>query len=279
MLSNTGISLPTDLWVPSSDEVHPQQSSQFALGIAKDFSKPLLSVSLEGYYKKMDHIIGYKEGATYLDMGEANSAAESKWTENITFGQGWSYGVELFVQKKIGRLNGWLGYTLSWTQLQFDSLNFGKKYYARYDRRHDISLVGIYKLTDKITVSGTWVYGTGNAISLGVEEFSSYSHNPFESMNNNFYNSQNNLIFSGERESLENKNNFRMGAYHRFDFGIQFHKQKKWFERTWDISIYNVYNRKNPFFYYNYTTNNNVGKLKQVSLFPVIPSITYSVKF
>ncbi len=277
LLTNTGISLPTDLWVPSNDKVHPQQSSQIAFGIAQDFSKPSLSVSLEAYYKKMDNIIGYKEGATYLDLGETNSASESRWLENITSGQGWSYGVELFVQKKVGRFNGWVGYTLSWTQLQFDSLNFGRKYYARYDRRHDISIVGIYKLTDKITLSGTWVYGTGNAISLGVQQYQSYNHNPLEI--NNFYNSAYNLSFRGEKEVIGNKNDFRMGAYHRLDVGIQFHKQKKWGERTWEISIYNAYNRKNPFFYYSYTDNNNVGKLKQVSLFPIIPSITYSFKF
>jgi hypothetical protein len=224
----------------------------------------------------MDNIIAYKEGATYLDLGEANSATESKWLENITSGQGWSYGVELFVQKKVGRFNGWVGYTLSWTQLQFDSLDFGRKYYARYDRRHDISIVGIYKLSDKITLSGTWVYGTGNAISLGVEQFQSYNHNPLE--NNTIYYSARNLNFRGEKEVIGNKNDFRMGAYHRLDIGIQFHKQKKWGERTWEISIYNAYNRKNPFFYYS-ENDNNVGKLKQVSLFPIIPSITYSFKF
>lgn len=282
LLTNTGISLPTDLWVPSNDYVHPQQSTQYALGLARDFNKPMLSVSLEGYYKKMNHIIGYKEGATYLDLSETSSASETKWSDNITSGQGWSYGVELFVQKKVGKFNGWIGYTLSWTQLQFDSLNFGRKYYARYDRRHDISVVGIYKLRENITISGTWVYGTGNAVSLATEQFNSFSHNPFENSSNqydyNFSPLTGNLYNSGEKESLQNKNGFRMGAYHRLDLGIQFHKKRKWGERTWEISVYNAYNRKNPFFYYSYTKN-NVGKLKQVSLFPIIPSITYSFKF
>jgi outer membrane receptor protein involved in Fe transport len=278
LLTNTGISLPTDLWVPSNEDVRPQQSSQVAIGIAKDLNNPQISVSLEGYYKKMDRIIGYKEGATYLDLSETSSASETKWADNITSGQGWSYGMEFFVQKKIGKFNGWIGYTLSWTQLQFDSINFGRKFYARYDRRHDISLVGIYKLTDKITISGTWVYGTGNAVSLPVEQFRTYSHNPFGDLEQYNYQRFENLYENGEKESIENKNNFRMGAYHRLDFGIQFHKQKKWGERTWEISFYNVYNRKNPFFYYNYT-HNNIGKLKQISLFPIIPSITYSFKF
>jgi len=277
MLTNTGISLPTDLWVPSTDRVHPQQSSQIALGIAQDFNKPRLSVSLEGYYKKMNHIIGYKEGASYINLNEVTSASESSWESNITSGQGWSYGIELLVQKKAGKFNGWIGYTLSLTQLQFDSINFGRKYYARYDRRHDISLVGIYQLSDKITLSATWVYGTGNAISLPVSQYKTYSHQPIGYYYE--FSETQNLYYNGEKQSIENKNDFRMGAYHRLDVGIQFHKKKKWGERIWEISFYNIYNRKNPFFYYQNFDEYDVGKLKQVSLFPIIPSITYSFKF
>lgn len=281
MLSNTGISLPTDLWVPSTDKVHPQQSSQIAVGIAKDLNKYPISVSLEGYYKKMSHIIGYKEGATYINIDEVNSASESTWEKNITSGQGWSYGVELFIQKKVGKFSGWIGYTLSWTQLQFDSINFGRKYFARYDRRHDVSLVGIYKLSDKITLSATWVYGTGNALSLPVSQYNAYSHNPAEGASNYYYYGYKgaNFNYYNEVENLEQKNDFRMGAYHRLDVGIQFHKQKKWGERIWEVSVYNAYNRKNPFFYYSYTDDHNIGRLKLVTLFPIIPSITYSFKF
>lgn len=282
MLSNTGINLPTDLWVPSTSRVHPQHSSQVAVGLARDFNKPVLSVSLEGYYKKMEHIIGYKEGASYININQVKSASESNWEDNITSGKGWAYGVELLVQKKTGRFNGWIGYTLSWTQLQFDSINGGRKFYARYDRRHDISLVGIYTLSGKITISATWVYGTGNALSLPVSQFTTYSHNLNAETNNpyNYYGSVGgNMSNNGENENLEYKNNFRMGAYHRLDLGIQFHKKKKWGERVWEISVYNAYNRHNPFFYYGYTDENNVGRLKQISLFPIIPSITYSFKF
>jgi hypothetical protein len=138
----------------------------------------------------------------------------------------------------------------------------------------------LYKLTDNITLSGTWVYGTGNAVSLAVDKFISYSHYPFESMNpSNDYFKYYQLLSMGEKDALENKNNFRMAAYHRLDFGIQFHKKKKWGERTWEISVYNLYNRRNPFFYYGYTDEKNIGRLKQVSLFPIIPSVTYSFKF
>jgi hypothetical protein len=273
MLSNTGVSLPTDLWVPSTQKVRPQHSTQYALGVAKDINHPSIMLSLEGYYKEMDNIIGYKEGASYILMDESNSASESKWEDNITSGRGWSYGIEFFAQKKTGRFNGWIGYTLSWTQLQFDSINFGRKYFARYDRRHDISVVGMYKLTDKITLSATWVYGTGNSLTLPVAQYKAYSHQP-----EGFTANPGNLLYEDEYQNIENKNNFRMGAYHRLDIGIQFHKQKKWGERIWEISVYNVYNRKNPFFYYG-DTKDGVGVLKQVSLFPIIPSFTYTFKF
>jgi hypothetical protein len=280
LLSNTGIGLPTDLWVPSTERVHPQQSSQVAIGIAKDLSKPLLSISLEGYYKKMSHIIGYKEGASYININEVTSASESSWEDNVTPGKGWSYGVEFLVQKKEGKFSGWIGYTLSWTLLQFDSLNFGRKYYARYDRRHDISLVGIYKISKRITLSATWVYGTGNALSLPVSKYTAYEYSPQGGSDPYYYHSPKGFSFSGIKENFENKNDYRMGAYHRLDIGIQFHKQKKWGERTWEISVYNAYNRQNPFFYYSFTDDETQeGKLKQVSLFPIVPTVTYSFKF
>ncbi|MBD0255508.1 MAG: TonB-dependent receptor, partial [Cytophagales bacterium] len=146
LLSNTGAGLPTDLWVPATREVAPQQSRQVAAGIAKDFSERGLAVTLEGYYKKMDNVIGYREGASFLLISDGvESANQVRWQDNVTSGQGWSYGAEVLVQKKTGRLSGWAAYTLSWTQLQFDALNFGKKFLARHDRRHDLPLVGIYE--------------------------------------------------------------------------------------------------------------------------------------
>ena len=127
MVSGTGISLPTDLWVPSTNRIRPQQSKQAALGLVKDIRNPEIALSLEGYYKTMNHVIGYKEGATFLELDEAGSGSENNWEDNVTAGRAWSYGIELLIQKKEGRFSGWIGYTLSWTQMQFDSLNFGKK--------------------------------------------------------------------------------------------------------------------------------------------------------
>ena len=285
MISNTGINLPTDLWVPTTDRVKPQQSRQVALGLVKDLAKPELELSLEGYYKKLDHVIGYKEGASFLDLDEAGSGSGINWEDNVTSGQGWAYGLELLIRKKSGSLTGWIGYTLSWAQLQFDSLNFGKKYYARYDRRHDISLVGIYKLKKNIVLSGTWVYGTGNAVTLPLSEYTATVHLPGDlrdPSDPDFFDSHQLSPSGPVVKDYSQKNNFRMSAYHRFDMGIQFHKEKKWGERIWEISVYNVYNRKNPFYYYiQYNTVNGKehGVLNQVSLFPVIPSVTYSFRF
>jgi len=289
MLSSTGISLPTDLWVPTTDRVRPQQSRQVALGIVKDIRNPELAISLEGYYKTMDHVIGYKEGASFINLDEANSAIGIDWENNVTAGRAWSYGTEFLLQKKVGRLTGWIGYTLSWTQMQFDSLNFGKKFYARYDRRNDISLVATYKVNDHITLSGTWVYGTGNAVTLPMSEYVASQHvisgqNPYGQNNYNY--GQMFSPFDQIVNDFGEKNNFRMKAYHRMDIGIQFHKEKKWGERIWEISFYNIYNRKNPFYYFkeNWIDKEKddgkvYGLLKQVSLFPIIPSFTYSYKF
>jgi hypothetical protein len=282
LLSNTGIGLPTDLWVPSTQRIAPQQSRQVALGLAKDLPKQNMTLTLEGYYKKSDNIIGYKEGASFLLIDDPNSAETVSWENNVTAGQAWSYGGEVLLQRKFGKFSGWLGYTLSWTQLQYDSLNFGEKYYARYDRRHDISVVGIYTPNARITLSGTWVYGTGNAITLPLATYEAPSNTPS-------YADRRQYFGSSTVSSYGPKNDFRMAAYHRFDIGIQFHKKKSWGERTWEISVYNAYNRKNPFYYYlseEYSDGSDgngglkgEGKIKQISLFPLLPSVSYSFKF
>jgi outer membrane receptor protein involved in Fe transport len=277
MISNTGISLPTDLWVPTTDKVRPQQSRQVALGIVKDLTRPEISFSIEGYYKTMNHVIGYKEGATFIQIEKAATGEGISWEDNITAGRAWSYGVEFLAQKKAGRFSGWIGYTLSWTQMQFDSLNLGRKFYARYDRRHDISLVGTFKLNNHITLSGTWVYGTGNAVTLPTSVYSAPEYADIY-LNDNFDPANHNLFVKEYSE----RNNYRMAPYHRLDLGIQFHKEKKWGERIWEISVYNVYNRKNPFYYeidYSSMGSASFTRLKQVSLFPIIPSISYSFKF
>ncbi len=282
MVSGTGINLPTDLWVPTTDRVKPQHSRQVAIGAVKDFREPEFSVSLEGYYKTMNNVISYKEGASFLELDEAESGMSLNWEENVTSGRAWSYGAEVLLQKKQGKFTGWIGYTLSWTYMKFDSLNFGRKYFARYDRRHDISVVGTYRFNDRITLSGNWVYGTGNAVTLPFAEYNVHYHD----YSGAYYRPGSNLSWHSGRKvnDYSEKNNFRMSPYHRLDIGVQFHKPRKWGERIWEFSVYNIYSRKNPFYYYNSNvyddkTQTTTGKLKQISLFPIIPSFTYSFRF
>nr|WKN35849.1 TonB-dependent receptor [Tunicatimonas sp. TK19036] len=251
LLTNSGIGLPTDLWVPATDRVRPQRSQQVAIGSAYNW-KNAYEISLEGYYKTMNNLIEYREGASFIDVNQ-------NWQDKVTVGDGQSYGAELLIQKKQGRTTGWLGYTLSWTNRQFDELNFGKQFPYKYDRRHDLGLAVVHNWKERVDVSFTWVYGTGNAITLPTETYFP------------------NTYYYGDR------NSYRMKAYHRLDASITFKKKKRWGERAWVFGVYNAYSRKNPFYIYLDESQNWDGsgenKFRQVSLFPIIPSISYRFSF
>ncbi|NBU04757.1 MAG: TonB-dependent receptor [Sphingobacteriia bacterium] len=258
LLSNSNVGLPTDLWVPATKLIKPQQSYQGAFGFAKSFKNNAFEFSAEGYYKEMKNIIDYLDGANFI--GGSND-----WEKKVAQGIGWSYGAEFLIQKKKGKLNGWIGYTLSWTNRQFTQINEGKIYPYKYDRRHDISIVAIYKLSNKLDVSSTWVYGTGNAISLPLQSYAAVV-DPGSSLNN-------------EVQYYGRKNNYRMAPYSRMDVSVNKHKKKKWGRVTWSFGVYNLYNRQNPYFLYFARNQYGVQQLKQVSLFRLIPSISYSFKF
>lgn len=272
LISSTGLTLPTDLWVPSTENIAPQKSKQVAAGLAKDLMSLGLNISLEGYYKHSQNVLGYAEGASFLLIDDPSPDEDFNWEENVTQGQGWSYGAELMVQRKFGKLSGWIGYTLSWTQLQFDDVNNGEKFFAKYDRRNDVSVVAVYKLNKEITLSGTWVYGTGNAINLPSAEYPVIPH------------SDNEWWWPYEIPAYGKKNDQRMEPYHRMDLSARFTKQLPRFERTFEVSLYNVYNRKNPYFYfldqdYDPKTGQWMNVVKKISIFPVIPSISFNIKF
>jgi hypothetical protein len=213
--------------------------------------------SLEAYYKTMENQIEYKEGFT-PGIGDQE--------ENFVFGKGWSYGVECYLNKARGKWNGWIGYSLSWTWRQFDALNNGNKYPSRYDRRHDLSVVMNYQASNRWKFSGVWVYGTGNAFTLPERFF---------------------LLEGVLTQQFSSINQYRMPAYHRMDFSAIYTPKKsessKW-KSEWVFSVYNVYSRQNPYFIY-YTQNGSPlqGNLeveaRQVSLFPIIPAVTYNFKF
>ncbi len=282
LLSNSGIGLPTDLWVPATNNLKPMNSEQFAFGVAKDFKKGY-SISLEYYDKTMTNVLQYKDGASFLlqDNFDPNVPSDSKsWEKLVTSGKGKSRGFELFLQKQLGKLSGWIGYTLSWTTLEFDELNGGKPFYAKYDRRHDASVVVIYKIDKNLSFATTWVYGTGNAITMpqGTVNGSSHQLQKFPYLWDPNRGGINQNIDYGSR------NDFRMEAYHRLDLSLKFSTEKKRGTRTWELSIYNAYNQANPFFYYGSleydpSTGNPVRNLKKITLFPVIPSISWSFKF
>lgn len=257
LLTNGGLGLPTDLWVPATDRVRPQQSWQAAFGAAQSFKN--LELSIEMYYKDMQHLIEYKEGATYFNLG-------SDWQDKVTSGHGNSYGLEVLLQKKTGKVSGWIGYTLSWTNRQFDDLNFGKWYPYKYDRRHDISIVGVYQISKNFNFSTTWVYNTGAAITLPESEYSSYT--PGHS--GGYY---------SEVQHYSERNGYRMRDYHRLDLGFSTIKMKRNGERSWSLGVYNLYNRRNPFYMdLSYDRQGN-KKFIQYSLFPAIPYVRYGFKF
>ena len=289
LLSTTGIGLPTDLWVPSTGRIAPQRTWQVATGFAYDWLDRNLEFSIEGYYKKSRDIIGYKEGASFLFIADPENAETFSWQDNITNGEAWAYGVEFLVQRKAGRFSGWAGYTLSWIEHRFDELNFGEKFRARYDRRHDLSLVGIYEISPRTTFSATWVYATGNALDLSTGRFPLTIHPPYSSGQNEYHYQP----WFTYANVYDKKNSFTAASYQRLDVGVQFHKDITRFgypvQRTIEVGAYNAYSRRNPFYYdwdsrvpqnpYDTEIEDMSQRLMQVSIFPIVPSISVNFKF
>ena len=264
LLSNSSLSLPTDLWVPVTKNIVPMNAHQVSLGAFYELPK-LFDISIEGYYKTMDNLLEYKDGASFFGSSE-------NWENKVCMGKGWAYGVEFLLQRSFGKTTGWIGYTWAHAKRQFDRegmvINQGKVFPAKYDRRHDLSITVQHKFNDRIDLSGTWVFSSGNCGTLGTQIY--------EGLVDNWGNVP-------SINALE-RNNFRMGNYHRLDLSVNFHKQKKHGVRTWNISVYNVYNHNNPFIVYtdyrwDEATQKEKRVLMQASLFPIIPSVSYSFKF
>jgi hypothetical protein len=270
------VSLPTDVWVPSTDKVQPQFSTQYALGYFKNLKENTFETSVEVYYKTMENLIEYREGAS-PDQDVNNNA-----DNNFVFGKGDSYGAEFFIKKNKGHLTGWVGYTLSYTNRQFAEINFGNEFPAKYDRRHDGSIVLNYQKSKKWTFGAVWVYSTGDALTLPSQKYFASSTPPISVGANGELNLNNNFNVLSLYQA---RNSFRQKAYHRLDISATYYgKKHKNYEGSWVFSIYNVYSRKNPYFiYFNVDGNSVDGNLsvqaKQVSLFGLIPSVTYNFKF
>ncbi len=273
LLANTTIGLPTDLWVPSTRNIHPQKAWQAAFGGALGIGNQY-EITLEGFYKNMRNLVEYMEGASILELNR-------NWEQQVTQGDGESYGMELLLRKISGKTSGWIGYTLSWSMRQFDDISFGRKFPFKYDRRHDVSVVLTHRFSDRIDVGLTWIYGTGHALTLADERFISHEYimNDYISVDN-----QMNYDDWAFTSYFETRNSFRMPDYHRLDLGINFSKQKPRIKRVWSFGVYNIYARKNPFYIYetdryNPETDELETVLKQVSILPIIPYFRYSLSF
>lgn len=273
LLSNSNLSLPTDLWVPATKRIRPMDSKQYSAGLFYNL-KDVVDLSVESYFKSMNNLIEYKDGAGFM-------GSSTGWEDKVNMGRGWSYGVEFLAQKTVGKTTGWLAYTWSKAERKFDrpgqEINNGKTFFAKYDRRNNISLTLNHVFSKKLDLSGTWVYYTGNCGTLALQQYQGVNISDVEWLDNNL-------------EYVSERNNYRLPDYHRMDIGFNFHKQKKHGIRTWNISLYNAYNRKNPFIVRQSWSNDQVYNpdtqswdnrkiLTMFSLFPIIPSISYSYKF
>ncbi len=269
LLSSTGQGLPTNLWVPATNNIPAEMSDQYTLGMDHIFNKNRFKLSVEAFYKQLAGLIDLYQNT---NLFITNESWENKVAKN---GKGTVLGFEFLLQKSAGKLTGWIAYTLSYNTRQFDSLNSGMEYPYDYDRTHDISVVAQYKLNEHINFSATWIYGTGFPISLSYERFGAIDQTK---TNPNGYQ------FSLEQDFYDayiytEKNNYRMPAYHRLDIAANFIKKKKKGVRTWSISIYNVYNHMNSYFVYLNKDIYGEYHFYRFTLFPIIPSISYSFKF
>jgi hypothetical protein len=273
LVSVGGNSLPTNLWIPSTDVIKPQQAIQFNMGYFRNFKNNMFETSVEVYYKDLQNLIEFKDGA------DPSDGVNDNIDNQVTFGDGYSYGAELFIKKNKGKLTGWIGYTWSKTFRQFDELNNGNKYPAKFDRRHDLSITGAYRLNERWVFGAVFVYATGNSITLPASKY----------------------FVEGELlVEYADRNSYRMAPYHRADISATWYGKKykefknietgemeqvpKKFTSNWNFSVFNLYNRKNPYFiYFDNTGNLTQGTLDvaaiQVSLFPVLPSVTWNFSF
>ena len=255
LTSLSSSSLPTDVWIPSSSIIKPLIGRQYSIGYYRNFNNNKYEFSLEGYYKNMENLIEYKEN--YIP---GTSIGTDNVDNNLVSGDGQSYGFELFFSKNIGNLSGWIGYTWSKTTRKFNELNKGLEFYSKYDRTHDLSIVANYQISKRLNFSTVFVYATGNTLTLPESAF---------------------LIDGDLILEWGERNSHRMEPYHRLDMALTLDgKKKRNYQSSWSFSIYNIYNRQNPYFIFFDVNDDNFGlTAKQVSLFPIIPSISWNFKF
>ncbi|WP_176454211.1 TonB-dependent receptor [Siphonobacter sp. BAB-5385] len=265
LLTNSSLGLPTDLWVPAIPNVGPEKAEQWALGYAFQLNDSY-SLTSEVYYKNMEGVVEYTDLSAFL------SATNIPWYDRVTVGKSRSKGLEVYLNKSRGKTKGWISYTLSKTDRKFASLNEGNWFPFKYDRRNNLAMVITHDFSSSKTLSFNFVYNTGVALTLPTSFYegalpSNYVHdlnNPLL-INYKFYQSLG---------DMSQRNNFRAPAYHRMDVSYKLTKLKVNGTRSWIFNVYNLYNRQNPYFIYY-----DQQKLKQFSLLPILPSVTYQREF
>lgn len=253
LLTNNGLGLPTDLWLPVTQRLPPQTADQVSAAVSYNPDQSLV-FSMEGFYKKLNNIIEFTDGSLFFN-------AYDSWEDLVETGSGKSYGLEWLAQKKKGKLTGLLSYTLSRSTRLFPNINNGKEFPFRYDRRHEVKIAAVWRPSSRFEAGINWFLSSGAAISLPY----TWYYDPYTARYIDIY---------------ESRNNYRLPAYHRMDISVKFMKQKKRHLRTWVISVYNVYNKFNPF-YMEATGIGNLNNLefKATSIFPFLPSFSYQFKF
>ncbi|MCD6347450.1 MAG: TonB-dependent receptor, partial [Bacteroidales bacterium] len=253
LISNSTSGTPLDSWIPSSNIVKPEIADQIALGYFRNFNNNQWESSIEVYYKTMQNQIEYKNGADLI----SNPLVESQ----LVFGEGLSYGLELYVKKKSGKLTGWISYTLSRTIRSFENIDYGAWFPARQDRTHDVSIVAMYQLNRKWSFSATWVYYTGDAVTFPSGKY----------------------FIDGSLVSMyTERNGYRMPDYHRLDLGVTFiNKKRDRYTSSWNFGIYNAYARENAYSinFIQSEDDPTITQAEQLSLFSIVPSITWNFKF
>ena len=249
---NNGMSSPIGRTVLSSNIIKPQTADQVSVGYMAETKDKKYEFSVEAYYKNIDNVYDYKEGK--------NLVTEIEMERLLSRGEGRAYGVEFYAKKNIGNFSGWFSYTLSWSENKIDGINNNDWYTASNDRRHDISIVAMYKLNHKWDLSATWVYTSGQALTAPSAKYD---------------------IDEWTHYYFAEHNGYRAPAYHRLDFGINNTKERPKYTRIWSFGVYNLYNHYNPYVitFENDDTKPSGTRTEQVSLFGIIPSITYTIKF
>ncbi len=251
-LTNATASTPTDVWIMSTENIAPQTANQLSLGYFKNFKDNVYEASAEVYYKGMDNVIDYRNGA--------ETQLNDFYEGDLLQGTGESYGLELFLKKRKGRFTGWLSYTLSRTLYTIPGINNGEAFSARQDRINDISITTFYELNKKITLSANFVYYTGDAVTFPSGKYE---------------------VDGSVVPLYTERNGSRMPDYHRLDLALIWkRKNNEKFESSWTFSIYNAYARENAFVI-NFEPNEdtNISEATQISLFRFVPSVTYNFKF